>query len=168
MTRSLRPAGLTCCTHLEIREAGAWSFWDAYLSRRRGHANMKVQVFLPLTIVLSAILVVLIKVRQEEKENEGKRGSFVDIKLRVSEDVLREYANEKQQLNQDIDTAKDEYQNTEKGRKGSQEAADKVMHEAQKCAEEQVRADGGRWDPAAEECSWAGKFWLKLKERIWP
>lgn len=105
---------------------------------------MKVQVFLPLTIVLSAILVVLVKVRQEEKENEGKRGSFVDIKLRVSEDVLREYANEKQQLNQDIDTAKDEYQNIENGRKGSQEAADKVMHEAQKCAEEQVRADGGR------------------------
>lgn len=104
---------------------------------------MKVQVFLPLTIVLSAILVVLIKVRQEEKEKEDKRRSFIDIKLRVSDDVLREYANEKLQLNQDIDTAKDEYQNTEKGKKESQEAADKVIHEAQKCAEEQVRADDG-------------------------
>lgn len=105
---------------------------------------MKVQVFLPLTIVLSAILVVLIKVRQDEKEEEDKRGSFANIKLKVSDDVLREYAREKLQLNQDIDTAKDEYQNTEKGKKQSQEAADKVIHEAQKCAEEQVRADGGQ------------------------
>lgn len=64
----------------------------------------------------------------------------MDIKLRVSDDVLREYANEKRQLNQDIDTARDEYKSTDEGRKKSQEAADKVMHEAEKCAEEQVRA----------------------------
>lgn len=105
---------------------------------------MKVQVFLPMTIVLSALLVVLIKVRQEEKEKEDKRGSFMDIKLRVSDDVLRQYANEKLQLNQDIDTAKDDYKKTDEGRKGSQEAADKAKHEAEKCAEEQVRADGDR------------------------
>lgn len=108
---------------------------------------MKVQVFLPLTIVLSALLVVLIKVRQEDKEKENKRSNFMDIKLRVSDDVLREYANEKLQLNQDMDTAKDEFQNTDKGRKVSQEAADRVTHEAQKCAEEQVRAGGGQRDP---------------------
>lgn len=104
---------------------------------------MKVQVFLPMTIVLSALLVVLIKVRQEDKEKEDKRGSFMDVKLRVSDDVLRDYANEKVQLGQDIDTAKDDYKKTDEGRKASQEAADKVMHEAEKCAEEQVRADGG-------------------------
>lgn len=103
---------------------------------------MKVQVFLPLTIVLSVVLVLLIKVRQEEKEREDKRAGFMTIKLRVSDDVLREYADEKRQLNQDIDTAKDDYKKTDEGRKTSQEAADKVMHEAEKCAEEQVRADG--------------------------
>lgn len=68
----------------------------------------------------------------------------MDIKLRVSDDVLREYANEKLQLNQDIDTAKDDFKKTEEGKKASQEAADKVYHEAEKCAEEQVRADGGQ------------------------
>lgn len=103
---------------------------------------MKVQVFLPLTIVLSATLVVLIKMRQEEKEREDKRGNFMDIKLRVSEDVLREYASEKEQINQDIDTAKDEYKSTDEARKAGQEAADKAAHEAATCAEEQVRGHG--------------------------
>lgn len=113
---------------------------------------MKVQVFLPVTIVLSALLVVLIKVRQGEKEKEEKRVRFMDIKLRVSEDVLREYANEKMQLNQDIDIAKDDYKNTQEGKKASQEAADNVMHEAGKCAEEQVRANGGQRAPGTAKC----------------
>lgn len=115
---------------------------------------MKVQVFLPVTIVLSALLVVLIKVRQEEKEKEDKELSFMDIKLRVSDDVLREYANEKQQLYQDIDTAKDDYKKTDEGMKASQEAADKAKHEAEKCAEEQVRADSSvsSWDRKMAPC----------------
>lgn len=127
---------------------------------------MKVQVFLPLTIVLSALLVVLIRVRQEDKEKENKRGSFMDIKLRVSDDVLREYANEKLQLNQDIDTAKDEYKSTDEGRKASQEAADKATHEAGKCAEEQVRADGGQRAPGTAKCLRSGKCWPTQRENL--
>lgn len=110
---------------------------------------MKVQVFLPVTIVVSVLLVVLINVRQEEKEKQGKRATFMAIKLRVSEDVLREYANEKVELKQDIETAKKDYEEIDKDRKATQEAADKARLDAEKCAEEQVR--GARTGAAGEE-----------------
>lgn len=100
---------------------------------------MKVYVFIPGTLILSALLVVLFKVRQEEREKVEKHSKFVDVKLRVSEDVLREYANEKVQINQDIDVAKDEYKKTDENMKASQGAADSARAEELKCAEEQVR-----------------------------
>lgn len=102
---------------------------------------MKVQVFLPATIVLCAVLVILIKVRRDEMEKEEKRASFLDVKLRVSVTVLRDYINEKTQLHQSFKTAKEKSKNTDKDMKESQEAADAVTLEAQKCEEQQVRGD---------------------------
>eukprot|EP00066_Takifugu_rubripes_P014665 XP_011603931.1 PREDICTED: filament-like plant protein 2 isoform X1 [Takifugu rubripes] len=98
---------------------------------------MKVQVFLPATIIMSMLMMVLIKVRRDEAQETLKRATFVDIKVRVSDDVLREYAGEKAELKQDIDTAKDQYKETDKDMKPIQEAADKARLEAEKCAEEQ-------------------------------
>lgn len=100
---------------------------------------MKVQVFLPATIIMSLSVVMLIKVRREKKQEMGTRATFLDIKLRVSNDVLREYKNEIAQLKQDDDTAVDQYKQTETDTKPIQEAADKAKLEAEKCAEEQVR-----------------------------
>ncbi|KAM4735587.1 uncharacterized protein FYW61_006040 isoform 1-T2 [Anableps anableps] len=56
---------------------------------------MKVQLVLPLTLLTSAILVGLLKIRKREHETEEKRSRFQDIKLRVTSDVLQEYENEK-------------------------------------------------------------------------
>lgn len=103
------------------------------------HTNMKVQVFLPATIILCAVLVILIKVRQDERGKEEKRALFLEIKVRVSDDVLRDYANEKVVLRQSFNTAKDEYKTTDKGKKETEEAADAVTLEAQKCEADQVR-----------------------------
>lgn len=100
---------------------------------------MKVQLFLPATIIMSGLMVVLIKVRRDQKEELEKRTTFLDIKLRVSDDVLRQYANEKAQLKQDADTANDQYKQTETDIKPIWEAGDKAKLEAEKCAEEQVR-----------------------------
>lgn len=85
------------------------------------------------------LVMVLIKVRRDEAQETLKWVTFVDIKLRVSDDVLREYANEKMELRQDFDTAKDKYRETDNDMKPIQEAADKARLEAEKCAEEQVR-----------------------------
>lgn len=100
---------------------------------------MKVQVFLPAVTIMSVLMVVLIKVRRDDKQETLKRATFLDIKLRVSDAVLREYANEKVELKQDVDTAMDQYKETDKDMKTTQEAADKARLEAEKCAEEKVR-----------------------------
>lgn len=102
---------------------------------------MKVQVFLPATIILCAVLVILIKVRQDERGKEDKRAIFLDIKVRVSDDVLRDYTNDKVVFRQSFNTAKDEYKNADKGKKETEEAADAVTLEAQKCEADQVRGD---------------------------
>lgn len=105
---------------------------------------MKVQVILPATIIMSVLMGVLVKVRREEKQQALKRATFLDIKLRVSDDVMRQYENEKVELKQDVDTAMDLYKEVDKDMKLIQEAADKARLEAEKCAEEQVRGPGGK------------------------
>ncbi|XP_035477250.2 neurofilament heavy polypeptide [Scophthalmus maximus] len=52
---------------------------------------MKVQVLVPLSLVVSVALLGLMKFRQKDQDVEMKRNRFVNIKLRVSDDVLREY-----------------------------------------------------------------------------
>lgn len=100
---------------------------------------MKAQVFLPATIIVSVVMVMLIKVRREVKEEALKQAAFVDIKLRVIEEVMRDYAKEKVELKQEVDTAVDQYLKTEDSLKTTQEEADNTRVKAEKCAEEQVR-----------------------------
>uniref|UniRef100_UPI0037E92A07 neurofilament heavy polypeptide n=1 Tax=Semicossyphus pulcher TaxID=241346 RepID=UPI0037E92A07 len=59
---------------------------------------MKLQLFLPLSIVASVILVGVIKMRKKEHDKEDRRSKFQEIKLRVTYDVLGEYQNERSHM----------------------------------------------------------------------
>lgn len=130
---------------------------------------MKVQVFLPATVIMSVLMVALIKVRRDEKQELDKRATFLDIKLRVSEDVLQRYSTEKVELKKDVNTAKDQNNEADKDVKPIQEAADKARLEAEKCAEEQVRGarvgEGGvLLSSARREKLPLTQFYLKIGE----
>nr|XP_019948957.1 PREDICTED: neurofilament heavy polypeptide-like [Paralichthys olivaceus] len=73
---------------------------------------MRVQVLLPVTIVVSLILFGLIKVRRKARETEEKHSRFQDIKLRVSHDVLTEYETEITNQRQEIDRIQAEQKTT--------------------------------------------------------
>ncbi|XP_035528697.1 uncharacterized protein zgc:174935 [Morone saxatilis] len=70
---------------------------------------MKVQVFLPLTVVVSVALVGLMKIRKKEHDMEDRRNKFEDIKLRVTYDVLREYESEKARMQNLLEKTKSEH-----------------------------------------------------------
>ncbi|KAM9852559.1 uncharacterized protein ACBR49_005616 isoform 2-T2 [Aulostomus maculatus] len=56
---------------------------------------MKVQLLLPLTIAMSVALVVILKTRKHEQDQEERRNRFESMRLRVTHDVLGEYQGEK-------------------------------------------------------------------------
>lgn len=99
---------------------------------------MKVQVLLPATIILSALLMVFIKVRQTEQDNANKRKTFLDIKMRVSVDVLRDYQSEDSKINKDLEATGEQQKKLEEELKTEQEASDKAKHDADTCGGEQV------------------------------
>lgn len=55
---------------------------------------MKVQVILPVSLVLSAALLGVMKIREKESNREIKKEDFENVKLRVTNDVLGEYTQE--------------------------------------------------------------------------
>ncbi|XP_041649813.1 fibrous sheath CABYR-binding protein [Cheilinus undulatus] len=56
---------------------------------------MKGHLLLPLLIVVSVIVVGLMKIRQREHDRENRQDRFQTVKLRVTNDVLGDYQNEK-------------------------------------------------------------------------
>uniref|UniRef100_A0A3P8RXM2 Zgc:174935 n=1 Tax=Amphiprion percula TaxID=161767 RepID=A0A3P8RXM2_AMPPE len=56
---------------------------------------MKVQIVLPLSIIVSVALLGFLKVLKKEELTQNKRSRFQEIKVRVSADVLGEYLKEK-------------------------------------------------------------------------
>ncbi|XP_038146087.1 pollen-specific leucine-rich repeat extensin-like protein 1 isoform X2 [Cyprinodon tularosa] len=69
---------------------------------------MKIAFVLPLTLLVSVVLVGYIKIRKKEHEKEEKRNRFQDIKLRVTSDVLQEYENEKVETRNELDNLQKE------------------------------------------------------------
>lgn len=99
---------------------------------------MKVQLFLPATIVVSVVLVGVIKFREMEQEKEDKRQMFADIKLRVTNDVLREYQSTRAEMRKDLDTATSQHKTLEEELKTAQMASEKAKHQAETCEGGQV------------------------------
>lgn len=111
---------------------------------------MKVQLFLPATIVVSVVLVGVIKLREMEQEKEDKRQMFVDIKLRVTNDVLREYQSEMTEMRKDLDTATSQHKTLEEELKTAQMASEKAKFQAETC-------EGGQ----------VGRPWNMPEKRVW-
>lgn len=57
----------------------------------------------PVTLCVSLALLGITKVRKTEVEKESKRNRFQMTKLRVTYDVLREYENDKVEMQQRVD-----------------------------------------------------------------
>lgn len=99
---------------------------------------MKVVVLLPATVIVSALLMVLIKVRQAEQDHADKRRTFLGIKMRVSVDVLRDYESEDSKINKDLEAMGEQQKKLEEELKTEQEVSDKAKHDADTCGGEQV------------------------------
>lgn len=99
---------------------------------------MKVQLFLPATIVASVVLVGVIKLREMEQEKEDKRQMFVDIKLRVTNDVLREYQSERTEMRKELDTATTQHKTLEEELRTARMASEKAKSQAETCVGGQV------------------------------
>ena len=67
---------------------------------------MKLQLFLPVSILVSVAMVGVMKIRKKEHEKVDRRNRFEAIKLRVTHDVLGEYQSEKAQTQDQLDKAK--------------------------------------------------------------
>lgn len=99
---------------------------------------MKVQLFLPATLLVSVALVAIIKFRDVEHVKENKRFTFEEIKLRVASDVLREYESEMSQMHNKLDTTRSESKKLEEEMKPAQEASDKAKTKTDACEGEKV------------------------------
>lgn len=99
---------------------------------------MKVQVFLPATLLVSVALVAIIKFRDVEHDKQNKRFTFEDIKLRVASDVLREHQREMSEMHNKLETTRSESKKLEEEMKPAQEEADKAKTKTDACEGEKV------------------------------
>lgn len=67
---------------------------------------MKVQIILPLSIAVSVVAFGLLKVRVKDLTTEENKLKFQNVKLRVTDDVLTEYAKEKKNLESGMEREK--------------------------------------------------------------
>ncbi|KAM8735131.1 uncharacterized protein AB9X84_023705 [Acanthopagrus schlegelii] len=75
---------------------------------------MKVQVILPVSLVLSVALLGVLKIRKKESDRELKKEDFENVKLRVTNDVLGEYKRELAETENRVETAQTEMTGLEK------------------------------------------------------
>lgn len=99
---------------------------------------MKLQLILPATVLASVGLLVLIKLRANEREKEDKRHMFQDIKLRVTSDVLQEYQSDKLQMHNQLAKITSDTKTLEEDLKTAQMASEKAKVQADGCAGEEV------------------------------
>lgn len=111
---------------------------------------MKVQLFIPATMLASVALVALIKFREVVRQKEGKLFSFEEIKLRVASDVLREYLGEVHELEDSLNKVKSETQRMEEEMNPYREESEKAKEKLVACQNEKVRASSLRIDEKLE------------------
>ncbi|XP_022621940.1 FK506-binding protein 3-like [Seriola dumerili] len=98
---------------------------------------MKVQVLLPVTVIVSVALLGLIKIRKKEEDREDRRKRFLDIKLRVTYDMLGEFEKEMSE------TQKLLYE-TENGQKTLEEEVNVLQTKADKTKGDADVCQGGQ------------------------
>lgn len=99
---------------------------------------MKVQFLIPVALVVSVALVGVMKIRQKEQEKEEKRNKFIDIKLRVSYDVLGEYQSDKAETETKLEKTQTELKALIEEANMAQAKADKAKGEVDICQGGQV------------------------------
>lgn len=100
---------------------------------------MKVQVLIPMTVVVSVAIFGLMKIRKKENEKEERRNRFQDIKLRVTSDVLREYQNEKAETQNTLEKLQSDRKVLDEDVNMLQVKADKARGEVDICRGNQVK-----------------------------
>ncbi|XP_054904030.1 uncharacterized protein zgc:174935 [Poeciliopsis prolifica] len=109
---------------------------------------MKVHLVLPLALLTSVILVGLLKIRKTDFEKQVKRSRFLDIKLRVSGDVIQEYQKEKIEREKQLEKAQGELKAMEDEVKVVRTKAEKAAGDLSGCEGSQK---SGADQQAAEE-----------------
>ena len=104
--------------------------------------KMRVQVLVPVTVVVSLVLFGLVKVRRKTQEMEEKRTRFQDIRLRVSTDVLSEYRSHRSQQQQELATSRDERLILEEAINSLKDKKDEADEKLKTCKEEKVGRGG--------------------------
>lgn len=99
-------------------------------------------MILPVTVLASVGLLFLIKLRANEHEKEVKRHMFLDIKLRVTSDVLQEYQTDKLQMHNQVETITSDTKKLEEDVQTAQMASEKAKVQAEGCAGEEVGREG--------------------------
>ncbi|XP_039972622.1 neurofilament medium polypeptide isoform X2 [Xiphias gladius] len=94
---------------------------------------MKVQVWLPVTIVAIVALLALTKIRKKEQDKQDRRNRFQDIKLRVTHDVLGENQNEKAETQSRLDKTQSDHKALEEEVNMHQTKADKAKGDLDIC-----------------------------------
>nr|XP_046255975.1 FK506-binding protein 4 isoform X2 [Scatophagus argus] len=94
---------------------------------------MKAQIFLPVTVIVSVALMGVVKIRSKEQEKDDKQRLFVNIKMRVTNDVLEEYENERTETSNQLVKARGRYKIMEEELKSVQIQADKAKAEVDTC-----------------------------------
>lgn len=99
---------------------------------------MKLLVMIPVTIALSVALLGITKLRKKEQDKEDKRIRFLDIKLRVTYDVLKEYQTERSDMQLQLDKSQSSQKVLQDEAKALQSKADKAKGDAEACQGTQV------------------------------
>ncbi|XP_034468181.1 translation initiation factor IF-2-like isoform X7 [Hippoglossus hippoglossus] len=97
---------------------------------------MRVQVLVPVTVVVSLVLFGLVKVRRKTQEMEEKRTRFGVIRLRVSTDVLSEYRTQITQQQQELERNRDERKAQEEDIYALKDKKDEAIGKMKICKEE--------------------------------
>lgn len=108
-------------------------------SARDQKGAMKVQLFIPATMLASVALVAVIRFRETVRQKESKLFSFEEIKLRVASDVLREYMGEIHEVEDTMNKVKSEAQRMEEEMNPYREASEKAKEKLVACQNEKVR-----------------------------
>lgn len=99
---------------------------------------MKVQVLLPLTLVVSVALLGTLKLRRKQRDIEEKKNKFQDIKLRVTHDVLGEYLKESAERQTLLEKTQSEQDALQEEVNMVQVQADKAKGDVDICTGDQV------------------------------
>ncbi|KAM4580330.1 uncharacterized protein PAE49_005222 [Odontesthes bonariensis] len=96
---------------------------------------MKVQIVIPMAILMSVALMGVMKIRIKEQEKAQKRSRFEGIKLRVTNDVLSEYQNEQAEKQHLLEKTKRDQVTLAEEETNLQTRADRTKGDVDHCQE---------------------------------